>query len=254
MDDATLLERNLNGLAALYRLIGRCAGSVIELEGAVGSIAHTAPDYPWLNALVCEPDASFERVLEHLSKASELDRLGVWTCGPEQVDAASAAGFSRLIASVPAMSMELTSATRSRGGSEPIALAEAGALSDMAYGNGERELERTLARLPAEAAQARGRRDAGGRVVAAAVLLESGEDCSMQYVATRPDAQRLGHGTALLSDVLARARRGGLTSTSLQSSDAGAHLYRRLGYRTVGQLELRHREVRPRARRCIHRR
>src|SRR5262249_55611138 len=107
MDDAPLLERNLRGLAALYRLVGRCAGSVIELEGAVGSVAHTAPDYPWLNALVCEPDASFERVLKHLSKTSELDRLGVWTCGPEQVEAASAAGFSRLIARVPAMSMEL---------------------------------------------------------------------------------------------------------------------------------------------------
>jgi ribosomal protein S18 acetylase RimI-like enzyme len=152
------------------------------------------------------------------------------------------------------MSMELTSGTGSSGGSEPIALAEAGALSDIAYGNAERELERTLARLPPEIAQARGRRDAGGRVVAAAVLLHSGGDCSVQYVATRPDAQRLGHGTALLGDALVQARRRGCTTTSLQSSDAGVQLYRRLGYRTVGQLELRHREATPGARRRIHRR
>jgi ribosomal protein S18 acetylase RimI-like enzyme len=241
MDDAALLERNLRGLAALHRLIGRYAGSVVELDGAVGSIAETAPHYPWLNALACEPGVSFEVVLAQLAETPELDRLGVWAAGPEQADVATAAGFSHLIARVPAMSMELASAPRPEGAGEPIAPAEAGALSDMAYGNRERELERTLARLPPELAPARGRRDTGGRVVAAAVLLESAQDCSVQYVATRPDAQRRGHGAALLAHALAQARRRGCTTTSLQSSDAGVRLYRRLGYRTVGQLELRHR-------------
>jgi ribosomal protein S18 acetylase RimI-like enzyme len=60
-------------------------------------------------------------------------------------------------------------------------------------------------------------------------------------VATLPEAQRLGHATALLGDALAQARREGCGTTSLQSSEEGARLYRRLGYRTVGQLELRHR-------------
>jgi ribosomal protein S18 acetylase RimI-like enzyme len=241
MDDATLLERNLRGLATLLRLLGRYAGSIFETEGAVGSIVDTAPDYPWLNAFVCEPGASFGGVLERIVETPELDRLGVWACGPRQVEQASEAGFSRLVARVPAMSMELTSATSLVGGSEPIALAEAGALSDAAYGNRARELERTLACIPPEHAQAHGRRDRAGRMVAAAVLLEFEEDCSVQYVATRPDAQRLGHGTALLGDALAQARRERCSTSSLQSSDAGARLYRRLGYRTVGQLELRHR-------------
>jgi GNAT superfamily N-acetyltransferase len=241
VDDAGLLERNLRGLARLLRLLGRYAGSVFEMQGAVGSIADTAPDYPWLNAFVCEPGASFGRVLERVVATPELDRLAVWACGPRQVELASAAGFSRLLARVPAMSMELTNPSGAAGGSEPITLTEAGALSDAAYGNGARELERTLARIPPEDAKARGRRDGAGRVVAAAVLLEFEEDCSVQYVATRPDAQRLGHGTALLGDVLAKARRQGCTTSSLQASDAGARLYRGLGYRTVGQLELRQR-------------
>jgi ribosomal protein S18 acetylase RimI-like enzyme len=241
MDDATLLERNLRGLAALLRLLGRYAGNVVELDDAVGLLTDAAPDYPWLNAFVCEPGASFRRVLERVVATPELDRLAVWACGPRQVEMASAAGFSRLVARVPAMSMELTSATSAAGSSEPITLAEAGALSDAAYGNGARELERTLARIPPEHAQAYGRRDSAGRVVAAAVLLELEDDCSVQYVATRPDAQRLGHGAALLADALAQARRRGCTTSSLQSSEAGARLYRRLGYRTVGQLELRDR-------------
>jgi ribosomal protein S18 acetylase RimI-like enzyme len=139
------------------------------------------------------------------------------------------------------MSMELRSAKGLAGGSEPILPAEAGALSDVAYGNDERQLERTLGRIPVEHARARGRRDSRGRLVAAAVLLVSEDDCSVQYVATRPDAQRLGHATALLDDAHARAHRDGCKTASLQSSEEGAPLYRRLGYRTVGQLELRHR-------------
>jgi ribosomal protein S18 acetylase RimI-like enzyme len=241
MDDATLLERNLHGLATLHRLLGLYAGTVIELDGAVGSLTDTAPDDPWLNSLVCQPRASFGAVLERVVETPELERLGVWVCGPDQVAIASEAGFSDLIARVPAMSMELTSATRSAGGSEPIGLAEVGALSDTVYVNDERGLERTLGRITAEQAQARGRRDGHGRLVAAAMLLVSEEDCSVQYVATLPDAQRLGHATALLADALARARREGASTTSLQSSEEGAGLYRRLGYRTVGQLELRHR-------------
>jgi ribosomal protein S18 acetylase RimI-like enzyme len=241
MDDARLLERNLRGLGALVRLLGRYAGSVLELDGGVGSIADTAPDYPWLNVFVCEPGASFGAVLERVVETPGLERLGVWACGPRQVEMACEAGFSRLVARVPAMSMELTGARSSVGGSEPIALGEAGALSDAAYGNGARELERTLARIPPGRAQAYGRRDSAGGVVAAAVLVQFEQDCSIQYVATRPDAQRLGHGAALLADALARARRQGCGTSSLQASDAGARLYRRLGYRNVGQLELRHR-------------
>jgi ribosomal protein S18 acetylase RimI-like enzyme len=241
VNDATLLERNLRGLAGLVRLLGRHAGGVFEMDGAVGSIAETAPDYPWLNVFVCEPGACFGGVLERVVESPELDRLGVWACGPRQVEIASEAGFSHLVARVPAMSMELTGAGSSAGASEPIELAQAGALSDAAYGNGGRELERTLARIPPEHAQAHGRRDRAGRVVAAAVLLEFEGDCSVQYVATRPDAQRRGHGAALLADALAQARSQGCGTSSLQSSDAGARLYRRLGYRTVGQLELRQR-------------
>ena len=123
--------------------------------------------------------------------------------------------------------------------SEPITPAEAGALSDAAYGNPAHEVERTLARIPSDRVQARGRRDPAGQIVTAAVALDVDDDCSIQYVATRPDAQRRGHALALLTDMLARARTRGVSTTSLQSSEAGARLYRHLGYRTVATLELR---------------
>ncbi len=233
------MGRNLRGLGALHRLVGQHAGTVIEFDGAVGSIVDARPDYPWLNALVCEPGADFKRVLERVVEAAELLQLSVWACGPDQVETAVAAGFTNLIATVPAMSMELDHVRAGGSTSEPIALAEAGALSDAAYGNTAHEVEHTLARIPTDRVQARGRRDASGQIVTAAVALDLEDDCSLQYVATRPDVQRRGHGLALLIDMLARARDRGLSTTSLQSSEAGAHLYRRLGYRTVARLELR---------------
>jgi GNAT superfamily N-acetyltransferase len=238
MNESVLLDRNLRGLVALHALIGRFAGSLVEFDGAAGSVIRSAPDYPWLNALACERRTDFKRVLEEVIGSPELDKLAVWACEPEQVSIALAAGFTELVARMPAMSMELEHSTARDGASEPIELAEAGAVSDAAYGNRGREVETTLARLPADRLRVHGRRDTAGRVVAAALLLDVQDDCSVQYVATRPDAQRLGYGLALLSHALAQARLRGCTTTSLQSSEAGTRLYRHLGYRTVGHLQL----------------
>jgi ribosomal protein S18 acetylase RimI-like enzyme len=240
VDDSGLLERNLRGMAALHRLVGRHAGTVVELDGAVASLVPALPDYVWLNALVCEPGASLGRVLEAVVQRAELDKVAVWACGSDQAEIAVEAGFTDLVARLPAMSMELEHA-EGAGSGEPIGLAEAGALNDAAYGNQARELERTLGQIPAWEVRPCGRRDSAGRLVAVALLLDVEDDCSVQYVATRPDAQRRGHGLALLSDALASAHLRGASTTSLQASDAGVPLYRKLGYRTVGQLELRRR-------------
>jgi ribosomal protein S18 acetylase RimI-like enzyme len=241
VDETVLMDRNLRGLATLLALIGRSAGRLIELEGATGSIVPTAPDYPWVNALVCERGADFRRVLEHVAEAPELSRLAVWACEPDQLEIALEAGFTDLVARVPAMAIELENVMAGDGGSEPIGLTEAGAVNDEAYGNQQHELESILTRLPVDRVRARGRRDSAQRVVAAAVLLHVQDDCSVQYVATRPGAQRLGHGAALLRHALGQARLSGCTTSSLQSSEAGVSLYRRLGYHTVGHLQLRRR-------------
>ncbi len=241
VEDDVLLERNLRGLAALQRVVGRHAGTVVEFDGAVGCLIDHAPDYPWLNALVCEPGADFRGVLARVLATAELASLAVWACDAEQADVASQAGFTTLVARVPAMSIELDRLPAGDGASGPVSLAEVGAISDAGYSNQGGEVERTLARIPASCARPYGRRDAGGRVVAGAVLLRLGDDCSVQYVATRPDAQRLGHGRALVIDALAQARARGADTASLQASEAGARLYRRLGFRTVGELELRRR-------------
>jgi hypothetical protein len=93
VDDGLLLERNVCGLVALHRLVGRHAGTLVELDGAVGSIVPTAPRYPWLNAGVCEPGGDIRTVLEQVLRARELDPLVLWACGPEQTTAARAGGI-----------------------------------------------------------------------------------------------------------------------------------------------------------------
>ena len=181
------MGRNVRGLGALYRLIGGgTPARVVEFDGAVGSVVDAAPDYPWLNALVCEPGADFKRVLERVVQTEDLVRLAVRARDPDQVDTAAEAGFTNLIAAVPAMSMELDHVEAGGCTSEPIAMAEAGALSDAAYANAAHEVERTLAQIPTGRMQARGRRDATGQIVTAAVALDVDDDCSVQYVATRP--------------------------------------------------------------------
>lgn len=70
------------------------------------------------------------------------------------------------------------------------------------------------------------------------VCHDTGPDCGIYVVATRPEARRQGLATALVARALADAAGRGQTSSTLQASEAGAGLYRALGFRTVGALAL----------------
>jgi ribosomal protein S18 acetylase RimI-like enzyme len=119
----------------------------------------------------------------------------------------------------------------------PSDLATVGHVNDLAYGNPDSRLERTLAPLPAGLLLAY-KADHQGRAASVALALHHGEDCGISFVATAPYARR--HGLA--SDVMARvaldARDAGLTTTSLQATELGEKLYRALGYRRVSDMQL----------------
>jgi ribosomal protein S18 acetylase RimI-like enzyme len=76
--------------------------------------------------------------------------------------------------------------------------------------------------------------------VAASVLgtLDHEEDCAVLWVATSPAAQGRGLATRLLHLALAEARERGCATATLQATEAGAHLYRRLGFRELGALHM----------------
>jgi GNAT superfamily N-acetyltransferase len=74
-----------------------------------------------------------------------------------------------------------------------------------------------------------------GRAVASVVSFANGDDCGIFWVATDPVVQGRGFARAAMTAALKRAIDEGFTTTTLQSSKAGAQLYLRLGYQDLGR-------------------
>ena len=244
MDDGTLQERLWQGFARLQSLLGGQAagGAVVEEHGIVASFVPSAPDSPTLNAAIALDSTLERRALQALKERYGqigIRRWGVWTDGAKTqvVDALQDAGM-RITSSSPGMGSAIeTLQLNGHAPAGPADLATVGRVNDLAYGNPDARLERTLAPLPSGLLHAY-RADLDGKPASVALALHHGEDCGISFVATAPYARR--HGLA--SDVMARvaldAQEAGCTSTSLQATDLGEKLYRALGYRKVADMQL----------------
>jgi ribosomal protein S18 acetylase RimI-like enzyme len=245
MDDASLRRRLWEGFADLQGLLGGHArqGSVLRLPGVLASVVPSAPDSPALNAAVAIEPYAAPRALEPL--AQEYARVGVrrwaiWIDGGAR-DATTElrrAGLAVASAS-PGMGAELDAlGDFPDADPEPNAdLHTVGRVNDLAYGNVDARLERTLTTL--EEGTLRGyRADLNGAPAAVALALHHGDDCGVSFVATVPQARRRGLATQVMHSVLADARRRGLKTITLQATEQGERLYQELGLRRLGPMEL----------------
>jgi len=244
MDDGELQERLWQGFARLQALLGGQAagGVVIEEHGVVASFVPAAPDSPTLNAAIAMEQRLERRVLQALRTRYEeigIRRWGVWTDGSKHdvLDTLKDAGM-RMTSSSPGMGAAIEDLElNGHAPAGPADYATVGRVNDLAYGNPDGRLERTLAPLPRGLLQGY-RAEHQGRAASVALALLHGRDCGISFVATAPYARR--HGLA--SDVMARvaldAREAGCTTTSLQATELGEKLYRALGYRPVSDMQL----------------
>ena len=246
MDDGTLRARLWDGFARLQLLLGGHAqdGTVLERDGLVASIVPSAPDSPTLNAAVAiEPDAAAGHLeeLAALYTRARIRRWGVWLDGGATTAAHRLARAGMAVTSAsPGMGAELEGDLVSAQPDDPLAhadLATVGRVNDLAYGNFDGRLERTLTPLPNGILRAY-RADLDGAPAAVAMALHHGEDCGVSFVATVPHARRRGLATNVMRQVLAEARRGGCTTTTLQATDLGERLYANLGYRRLCVMQL----------------
>jgi ribosomal protein S18 acetylase RimI-like enzyme len=244
MDEGALRLRLWDGFARLQTLLGGHAGpgAVLHREGLVASVVPSAPESPTLNAAVAiEP----ERAPEHLEELREryrgarVRRWGIW------LDA-GAAPAARVLANA---GMMVTTASPGMGArldeidlpdiDTPAAadLATVGRVNDLAYGNLDSRLERTLAPLPNGILHAY-RADHEGQPAAVAMALHHDGDCGVSFVATVPQARRRGLARHVMLQALTRAREQGCTTTTLQATDVGERLYANLGYRRLCVMQL----------------
>ena len=244
MDDGTLRERLWQGFARLQTLLGGDAagGVVVEEHGVVASFVPGAPDSPTLNAAIVVAGELDLDLLEAMRRRWEqlgVRRWGIWTDGAKYAvtDTLRMARL-RVTSSAPGMGAEIAAlALNGRAPARATDLATVGHVNDLAYGNPDARLERTLAPLPpgllhAYVVELR------GRPASVALALHHQEDCGISFVATAPHARRQGLASDVMQRVALDAREAGMTTTTLQATNLGEKLYYALGYRKISDMQL----------------
>ena len=244
MDDGTLRDRLWQGFAQLQMLLGGDAagGVVAEEAGIVASFVPGAPDSPTLNAAIVVGDALDLDQLERMRERWEqigVRRWGVWVDGASwAVTDTLRLARMRVTTASPGMAAEIDGLSiNGRALARETDLATVGHVNDLAYGNPDARLERTLSPLPpgvlhAYVAELR------GRPASVALALHHNEDCGISFVATAPHARRQGLASGVMQQVAADARAAGLTSATLQATSLGEKLYAALGYHKVSDMQL----------------
>lgn len=244
MDDATLSQRLWDGFGQLQALLGGHAGPgrVVERDGLIASIVPGAPESPTLNAAVAlDPDEAVKHLDELATRyrQAHIRRWGMWLDSRASLAAQvlTQAGMIVTTAS-PGMGAEIDALPiHGNGDLRTADLTTVGRVNDLAYGNYDGRLERTLAPLPNGILHGY-RVDHHGKPAAVALALHHNEDCGFSFVATVPKARRKGLATSVMWQALEQAQKNGCTSTTLQATDVGERLYRALGFRHLCLMQL----------------
>jgi GNAT superfamily N-acetyltransferase len=244
MDDGTLRERLWQGFARLQTLLGGegVGGVIVEEHGVVASFVPGAPDSPTLNAAIVVADEVDLELLDTMRTRWEqlgVRRWGVWTDGAKhRVTDTLRTARMRVTTSSPGMAAEIEHLPlNGRAPASATDLATVGHINDLAYGNPDARLERTLAPLPPGRLRAYVA-ELHGRPASVALALHHEQDCGISFVATAPHARRQGLASDVMQRVAIDARDAGMTSTTLQATNLGEKLYYALGYRKVSDMQL----------------
>jgi ribosomal protein S18 acetylase RimI-like enzyme len=243
VDEGTLRARLWEGFAQLQLLLGGHAGPgrTLERDGLVASVVPNAPDSPTLNAAVAlDPDKAPEYLQElaHRYRQARVRRWGIWLDGGASL-AAQALNHAGMVvtAASPGMGATLQGLDTVQERPQQADLATVGRVNDLAYGNFDGRLERTLKPLPNGVL--RGYKvDLDGRPAAVALALHHHDDCGVSFVATVPKARRKGLATTVMRQALHDAEKHGCTTTTLQATEVGERLYENLGYKRLCVMQL----------------
>ena len=168
-----------------------------------------------------------------------MRRWGIWLDGGASLPAQALTQAGLVVtAASPGMGAKLDVLLTTDGDRpQPADLATVGRVNDLAYGNFDGRLERTLKPLPNGVLKGY-RVDLDGRPASVALALHHDEDCGVSFVATVPKARRQGLATQVMRQALDDARKNGCTTTTLQATELGERLYVNLGYTRLCVMQL----------------
>jgi ribosomal protein S18 acetylase RimI-like enzyme len=244
MDDARLAALAYDNLYPFYEVIAGGTGSsrIERLDGVVASVVPAVPERSIMNGVIYEDAARLAAALPELGRLYDAAGVNAWTVWVRTGDREAAAALDEaghvLDASPAGMAMPLEDWQPPAGRGSRIgeaALADVTRVNDAAYG-WDGEFSRGLEQAPPELRLYGA--DVDGQPAAVAAWLPAGDDCAVYMVGALPAARGRGLATDLMIQMLSDAKAEGCATTSLQATKAGYPIYRRLGYRDLGPLEM----------------
>lgn len=253
MDDAKLRARRLASQRHHLELVGRASDGArcVDLPGGVrAAITPVRPDRSVVNGVAYNDTDALIAAVDQLAGIYEEADIQAWTVWVPEGDARAAEalraaghvldGQPRDMGGVLAeMDLEPRAALELDPEPSWVDIAE---VNEAAYYSSAQGgyFGPALARLDERPYLAR----LDGRPASSLAIADADGDAYVQLVATRPEAQRRGLAGELLRLALREAAARGCTTTTLEGTAAGAPVYRRLGYRDLGELQMWERRVR----------
>lgn len=246
MDERELRARRLASQQAFLRIVGHGSegARVIERDGLVGCACPLRPDRSVVNAVAYHDPVAMIAAIGELAAVYDEAGIQAWTVwvpeGDEHVAQALEAAGHRLDGVPRQMATELAELDLEPRfeldlDPEPAWL-DVAEINEAAYfeSAGGCYFGPSLSGMEGRPYVTR----LDGRPASALVVFDVGEDAYVGLVATRKEAQRRGLAGELLRHALREARERGLTTTTLESTAAGAPVYARLGYRDLGVVQM----------------
>jgi GNAT superfamily N-acetyltransferase len=246
VDDAAGWRRLIASLAQWSRTIdGASEGMrVVERDGFVTTITPRVPDRSIVNDVVYWDSEAFVAAYDEIERGyaeAGVQAWTVWVPDRDERTAALLADRGHLLDSDPeAMLLDLDGVERPAvppGFTREIDPVELARLNDAAYGL-RSAFERALARLDAGPATFLYGVEEDGELASGLLTFDHGDDCSVWLVATRERSRGRGLAGTLMAHAMADARERGRTTSTLQATDFGRPVYERLGYRSLGEIQL----------------
>jgi GNAT superfamily N-acetyltransferase len=253
VDDSEGWRRLIASLAQWSRTIdGASEGMrVVESDGYVTTITPAVPDRSLVNDVVYWDSAELAAAYDAISDGYDAAGIVAWTVWVPDTDAETAALLAdrghALDGDPEAMVLDLDTVERPAepaGYTRSVDPVELARLNDDAYGM-RSAFARALERLkPGDGLYLYGVAE-DGVLASGLVTFDHGDDCSVWLVATRETARGRGYAGALMGHAMADARERGRTTSTLQATDLGRPVYDRLGYRSLGEIQLWEKRRRP---------
>lgn len=245
--DGVWLSRIRESMVTAWEMITRSTegGRALRRPGVFAAIVPLTPERSVMNSVLYSDREAMLATLEDLARAYEEAGVSAWTVWVPEADAEAAAALRRaghvFDAEPRAMGMDLSAAEEpDLGGvewSRDCDLLTVGRINDAAYGYEDGTLASVIAELPADQVHPYAAH-VDGEPVAVMMTIDCADDTEVAWVATTEVARGRGLATALMRQSLWDARERGQRTATLQATKLGTGVYRRVGFRDFGALEM----------------